>query len=76
MTDFEANKINEIQNMIIEGKLSGAFLVANLQLSIDYLNLVRVKDYAKSINKSEWGVRRVYKNKIVKICNYQLVIDD
>ena len=76
LTEYEQNVLNRLCDLIKQGKLSNNFLVANLQQSVDYLGLTRINDYAKQIKKSNWGVRKFSKHKIIKICNYQLIINN
>jgi hypothetical protein len=74
MTEYETNIINRIGDLIHKGKLTNDFLVSNLKLSADYLNLKRVSDYGKENKKTTQGLRG--SDKIIKICDYQLVIDN
>ena len=76
MTEYEQNILNRIEQLIHDGKLSNDFLVSNLKLSCDYLNLKRLSVYEKEYGKSTQGLRKHHKNKIIKICNYQLIIDN
>jgi hypothetical protein len=76
MTDYENNILNKIEELINEGKLSNTFLVLNLKLSCDYLNLQRISDYSKDNNITTQGVLRNRKNKIIKICNYNLIYNN
>ena len=41
MTEYEQNILNRIEELIHNHKLSNDFLVSNLKLSADYLNLQR-----------------------------------
>ena len=72
MTKYEQNIINRIEELILEGKVSNDFLISNLKLSVSYLNLKRVSDYAKSEGKSTQGLRG--SKKIIKICDYQSLL--
>ena len=74
MTKYEQNIINKIGQLIQDGKLSNDFLVSNLKLSVDFLNLKRVSEYAKEEGKSTQGLRG--SKNIIKICGYQLIIDN
>lgn len=74
MTDYEQKIYNRIGQLIQNGKLSNDFLVSNLKLSVDYLNLKRVSDYSKENDKSTQGLRG--NKNIIKICGYQLIIDN
>ncbi len=74
MTDYEQKIYNRIGNLIHEGKLSTEFLVSNLKLSAEYLNLQRVSEYGKENDKSTQGLRGA-KN-IIKICGYQLIYNN
>jgi hypothetical protein len=42
----------------------------------EYLNLKSISEYAKSIGKTPQGVRRYSKKNIIKICNFQIIIDN
>jgi hypothetical protein len=74
MTKYEQDIINRIGELIHEGKVSNEFLVSNLKLSVEYLNLQRISDYSKQNNISTQGLRG--NKNIIKICNYQLIIDN
>jgi hypothetical protein len=74
MTKYEQDILNRIGSLIHEGKLSNDFLVSNLKLSVEYLNLQRISDYSKQNNISTQGLRG--NKNIIKICNYQLIIDN
>jgi len=76
LTEYERDVLNRLCDLIEQGRLTNNFIVANLQQSVLYLNLTRVEKYSKQIGKSNWGVRKYYKNKIIKICDYQLVINN
>jgi len=76
MTEYEQNILDRISQLIHEGKLSNEFLVSNLKLSCDYLNLKRLSDYEKETGKSTQGLRKQHKDKIIKICDFQLFIDN
>ena len=74
MTEYETDIINKIGQLVQKGKLSNDFLVSNLKLSVDLLNLKRVSKYAKEEGKSTQGLRG--DKNIIKICGYQLIIDN
>ena len=74
MTKYEKDILNKIGQLVQDGKLSNDFLVSNLKLSVDFLNLQRISDYAKENGKSTQGLRG--NKNIVKICNYQLIINN
>jgi hypothetical protein len=74
MTKYEQDILNRIGSLIHEGKVSNEFLVSNLKLSVEYLNLQRISDYAEQNNISTQGLRG--NKNIIKICNYQLIIDN
>jgi len=66
MTKYEKDILNKIGQLVQDGKLSNDFLVSNLKLSVDFLNLQRISDYAKENGKSTQGLRG----------NYQLIINN
>ena len=74
MTNYEQNVLKRIEQLIVEGELTNDFMVANLQLLESYLSLQRVSTTAKLTGKSVFGIRKF--RKIVKICNYQLTINN
>lgn len=74
MTEYENKVYNRIGQLIHDGKLSNDFLVSNLKLSAEYLNLQRISDYSKQNNISTQGLRG--NKNIIKICNYQLIINN
>ena len=76
MTKYEQDILDRIEDLIRDKKLTNDFLVSNLQLSIDYLGLTRIEEYSKQIGKSNWGVRKYQSDKIIKVCNYQLIINN
>ena len=76
MTDYEKDTLKKIESLIHEGKLTNDFLVANLQLSAEYLNLQRVETIAKETGKSNWWIRKSRAKDIIKICNHQLIINN
>jgi hypothetical protein len=76
MTKYEQLILDRVIELIHKKKIGNDFLVANLQLSVDYLNLTRVSDYAKEIKTSNWGTRKQHKDKIVKVCGHQLIVNN
>lgn len=74
MTKYEQDILNRIGNLIHEGKLSNDFLISNLKLSVEYLNLQRISEYAKENSKSTQGLRG--NKNIIEICGYQLIINN
>jgi hypothetical protein len=76
MTDYEKDTLSKIESLIHKGKLSNDFLIASLQLSVNYLNLQRVEIIAKETGKSNWWIRKSRKKDTIKICDYQLIINN
>ena len=76
MTKYEEDILNRIEELIHKGKLNNNFLVSNLKLSADYLNLQRIKDAAKENGITPQGFRKFHKSKIIKLCNYQFAYDN
>ena len=76
MTDVEKSYLDRLENKIYSGDISNEFLVSLMKLSETYLGLIRIKDYAKEVGKTEQSIRRYHKNNIIKICNHQLIINN
>lgn len=76
MTNKEQDVLNRIEELIIKGELKNEFLVSNLKLMCVFLNLKTVKQYSNNIKKSTQGIRKYQKEKIIKICDKQFVIDN
>ena len=76
MTDLERDILENIEKFIQEDKLSNEFLVSNLKLSVQYLNLMRISEYSDEISKSTQGIRKYETDKIINICGYQLIINN
>lgn len=74
MTQKEQNIINRIEEIILTEGVSNEFLVSTLKLCAFYLQLERVSETAKKENKTTQGIRK-FRN-IVKICGYQLTINN
>lgn len=78
MSEIERIYLERLEKRILEKGVSNAFLVSLLKLSVSYLSLERIKIFSKKYNISTQGIRKSkkHKNNIVKICNYQLIIDN
>ena len=76
MNELEEEKLNELIKFISENNISNEFLIYNLKLSCDYLNLKSVKQYSDMIKKTTQGIRKYQKNKIIKICGKQFVVNN
>lgn len=76
MTEIEQQYIDRLERKIHTDGVTNDFLVSLLKLSETYLQLTRIKEYASQVNKSEQAIRRYDTNAIVKVCNYQLVINN
>ena len=76
MNELEKLYIERLERKILTEGVSNEFLVSLLKLCEAYLQLTRVKKYSDEINKSTQGIRKYHSDKIVKICNYQLIINN
>ena len=76
MTDYERKILTQIGTLYQEGKLTDEFMVSNMKQCEEYLNLKSISEYAKSIGKTSQGVRMYRKKNIIKICNFQMIIDN
>jgi len=76
MTEIEQEYLEKLEKRIYEKGISNDFLVSLLKLSENYLNLQRISHFAKENNKTTQGVRRFESNRIIKICKYQLIINN
>ena len=74
MTDKEIIIINRIEEIINVDGVSNDFLISMLKLCEQYLQLERVSKTAERENKTTQGIRK-FRN-IVKICDYQLTINN
>ena len=74
MKDIEQEYLQKLEKKIIETGVSNEFLVSLLKLSEQYLNLKRISEHAKETSKSPQGIRKFQKDKIITVCNYQLII--
>ena len=57
MTEYEQNILNRIEQLYIEGMISNSFLVQNIKLSGDFLNLKTKSAYSASKGISYQGVK-------------------
>jgi hypothetical protein len=76
MSELGQEYLQRLEKRVVEKGVSNEFLVSLLKLSETYLNLQRLSDYAKENNKTTQGLRRFKKDKIIKICDYQLIINN
>lgn len=78
MTELEKMYLEKLEKRILEIGVSNVFLVSLLKLTVSYLSLERIKVFSKKYGISTQGIRKSkkYKNNIVKICNYQLIVDN
>ena len=77
MTEYEQSILNRIEQLIFEGKIGNDFLVANIQLCIDYLQLLSISDYAKEVNKSRQYIdKTIDRYKYMKILNTKYIINN
>lgn len=74
MNEYETKILNRIEQLIFEGKLSNEFLVSNLKLCSEYLNLQRISDASKNIGKTTQHLRK--SDQVIKIAGYQLFINN
>ena len=77
MTKREHDILNRIGELIQSGELSNDFVVQNIILSGNYLNLQTVSDYAKA-NKMQYSAALKPYNgrKILTLFNTKFVIDN
>lgn len=76
MNELEQLYLYRLENKIMSEGVSNEFLVSLLKLCEIYLQLTRVKKYSDEIKKTTQGIRKYQLDKIIKICNYQLVINN
>ena len=73
MTDFERKTLDRLRELYMNGQLSDDFMVANLQLTADYSNLKRLKDYAATHKLSIPGVKKC--RKPFRLAGYYVITD-
>lgn len=78
MTELEKMCLEKLEKRILEIGVSNEFLVSLLKLTELYLSLERINDFSKKYGITTQGIRKSNKHKknIIKICNYQVIIDN
>ena len=73
-TENTKKLINFVATKFENDELTNESLVQLIELSVDYLNLMTISDYAKDYNMSYNGVKK--HRKIIIIANTKFVIDN
>lgn len=78
MTELEKMYLEKLEKRILEIGVSNVFLVSLLKLTELYLSLESINDFSKKYGITTQGIRKSNKHKknIIKICNYQVIIDN
>ena len=76
MSELEQEYLYKLEKRINDIGVSNDFLVSIMKLCETYLNLQRISVYSKENRKTPQGMRKYRKNNIIKICDYQLIIDN
>jgi hypothetical protein len=78
MTELEKMYLEKLEKRILEIGVSNEFLVSLLKLTELYLSLESINDFSKKYGITTQGIRKSNKHKknIIKICNYQVIIDN
>ena len=73
MTEFERKTLERLRELYMSGELSDDFMVANLQLTADYSNLKRLKDYAATHQLSITGIKKC--RNTFRLAGYYVITD-
>lgn len=78
MTELEKTYLEKLEKRILGIGVSTEFLVSLLKLTELYLSLESINDFSKKYGITTQGIRKSNKHKknIIKICNYQVIIDN
>lgn len=76
MTDFEQKVLDRIGELYTESKLSNDFLVKNIELSGNFLNLVTKSAYSRHFGISYQGVKPTKTRQIKDLFGVKFVIDN
>jgi len=77
MTEKEQNILKRIEELFINREVSNEFIVENIKLAGQYLNLQTVSDYAKTNKISYPAAMKNYNGrKNIELFNVKFVIDN
>ena len=76
MTDFEQKVLNRIAELYASNKLSNDFLVKNIELSGNFLNLVTKSAYSRQFGISYQGVKSTKTRQIKDLFGVKFVVDN
>lgn len=76
MTELEKLYIERLEKKIYTDGVSNQFLIELLKLCVDYLQLIRISKFSSISKKSEQSIRKYHQEKIITICDYQLIINN
>ena len=76
MTDFEQKVLNRIAELYASNKLSNDFLVKNIELSGNFLNLVTKSAYSRQFGISYQGVKPTKTRQIKDLFGVKFVVDN